>query len=41
MKRGLAPSAGYAELLKEIKGRVRTAQVRAGLGTNLELLALY
>ena len=41
MKSDLTLPAGYAELLKEIKERVRAAQVRAGLAANRELLALY
>ena len=41
MKSDLTSPAGYAELLKEIKERVRAAQVRAGLAANRELLALY
>ena len=36
----LLPS-GYRELLTAIKARVRTAQVRAGLAANRELLSLY
>lgn len=41
MKSDLTLPAGYAELLTEIKERVRAAQVRAGLAANRELLALY
>lgn len=37
----LQSSAGYAALLKEIKERVRTAQVRAALAVNRELILLY
>src|SRR5437879_3628907 len=33
--------AEYAPLLDEIKARVRTARVKAGLAANRELLALY
>jgi hypothetical protein len=32
---------GYAALLKDIKERVRTAQVRAALAVNRELILLY
>ena len=35
------PLAGYEELLKEIKARVRAAQVRAALAVNSELVLLY
>jgi len=34
-------SRGYGQLLADIKGRVRAAQIRAGLAANRELLALY
>jgi len=33
--------AGYAELLEQLKARVRTAQVRAARAANTEVLALY
>lgn len=33
--------SGYAELLSELKERIRTAQVRAGLAVNRELVLLY
>jgi predicted nuclease of restriction endonuclease-like (RecB) superfamily len=33
--------AGYAELLEEIKNRIRTAQIKAVLSVNRELLLLY
>ena len=32
---------GYGELLSAVKARVRTAQIRAGLAANRELLTLY
>src|ERR1035441_7234231 len=32
---------GYHELLKELKGRIRSAQVRAGLAVSQELVLLY
>ncbi len=32
---------GYAEFLSDLKGRIRTAQVRAALGVNRELVLLY
>lgn len=35
-----ALSRGYGQLLADIKGRVRAAQIRAGLAANRELLAL-
>ncbi len=33
--------AGYVELLDEIKGRIRSAQIKAALSVNYELLVLY
>lgn len=46
--RGILPSptnallsTGYAELLDDLKGRVRTAQVRAAVAVNAELIRLY
>ncbi|MBX9625551.1 MAG: hypothetical protein K2X82_17220 [Gemmataceae bacterium] len=36
----LAP-AGYADLLAEVKQRVRAAQVRAAVAVNRELVTLY
>jgi len=41
MTNQLQPPPGYAALLKEIKERVRTAQVRAALAVNRELVLLY
>ena len=41
MPKELQPPPGYAALLKEIKERVRTAQVRASLAVNRELILLY
>lgn len=42
MKQVNPPSpTGYAELLAELKGRIRTAQIRAGLAVNHELVMLY
>lgn len=41
MANQLQPPPGYAALLKEIKERVRTAQVRAALAVNRELVLLY
>jgi hypothetical protein len=39
---GLVPEpAGYAELLEQLKARVRASQVRAARAANSELLALY
>jgi predicted nuclease of restriction endonuclease-like (RecB) superfamily len=39
-KEQIAPS-GYAELLKQLKERIRTAQVKAALAVNAELVCLY
>jgi hypothetical protein len=36
---GLPP--GYAELLEDLKGRVRTAQLKAARAVNRELIQLY
>jgi DUF1016 N-terminal domain len=33
--------SGYHELLQELKGRIHTAQVRAGLAVSRELVLLY
>jgi hypothetical protein len=33
--------SGYLELLQELKGRIHTAQVRAGLAVSRELVLLY
>ncbi len=41
MTKTLQPPPGYAALLKDIKERVRTAQVRAALAVNRELILLY
>ena len=41
MTKQLQALPGYAALLKEIKERVRTAQVRASLAVNRELILLY
>ncbi len=39
---GLLPEpSGYAELLEQLKARVRTSQVRAARAANSELLGLY
>ena len=35
------PLASYAALLNDLKGRIRTAQVKANLAVNRELLGLY
>ena len=32
---------GYAELLEDLKGRVRTAQLKAALSVNREMIQLY
>lgn len=37
----LAIPAGYPELLEELKGHIRQAQVKAALAANRELIALY
>jgi hypothetical protein len=39
--KSLATFAGYDDLLLEIKRRIRTAQVRAALAVNRELILLY
>ena len=41
MEKSLQLPSGYHELLQELKGRIRTAQVRAGLAVNRELVLLY
>src|SRR6266545_842033 len=38
---GAALPQGYAELLEDLKGRVRTAQLKAALAVNRELIQLY
>ena len=37
----LAIPTGYGELLDEIKGRIRSAQIKAALSVNRELIELY
>lgn len=39
-KEQIVPS-GYAELLKQLKEKIRTAQVKAALAVNSELVRLY
>lgn len=41
MNEAIGHPAGYQTLLEEIKARIRTAQVRAGLAVNRELVLLY
>ena len=41
MTKALQSPPGYAALLKDIKERVRTAQMRAALAVNRELILLY
>jgi predicted nuclease of restriction endonuclease-like (RecB) superfamily len=41
VKAATVGAAGYAPLLAELKSRVRTAQVKAALAVNRELIALY
>jgi hypothetical protein len=41
MTQELQAAPGYAALLKEIKERVRSAQLRAALAVNRELILLY
>jgi uncharacterized protein DUF1016 len=36
-----AAPAGYADLLQDLKSRIRSAQVKAALAVNQELIALY
>src|SRR5438094_2414327 len=38
---GNALPPGYAELLEDLKGRVRTAQLKAALSVNREMIRLY
>lgn len=38
---GAVELAGYAELLDDLKSQIRSAQVRAGLAVNRELVTLY
>jgi hypothetical protein len=38
LKKGLQLPSGYHELLQELKRRIRTAQVRAGLAVSRELV---
>jgi len=40
MSQEILPSA-YAELLEELKQRIRTARIRAALSVNRELICLY
>ena len=37
----LSPPDGYSEWLKELKARIRSAQQKAVLAANNEMLALY
>ena len=41
VKRDLQPPTGYQELLSGLKGRIRSAQVRAALSVSRELVLLY
>lgn len=41
MTQPLSPPSGYPELLQELKSRIRSAQVRAALAVNRELVLLY
>ena len=41
MPKSLQLPSGYQELLQELKGRIRTAQVRAAFAVNRELVLLY
>jgi predicted nuclease of restriction endonuclease-like (RecB) superfamily len=41
VEKSLQLPSGYHELLQELKGRIRTAQVRAALAVNRELVLLY
>ena len=41
MEKSLKLPSGYHELLLELKGRIRAAQVRAGLAVSRELVLLY
>ena len=37
----LVPDDGYQELLEELKGRIRSSQIRAAIAINRELILLY
>jgi predicted nuclease of restriction endonuclease-like (RecB) superfamily len=39
--RHLSPPRGYAEFLRDLKERIRSAQIRAALSVNREILSLY
>lgn len=42
VQRSVAPlPAGYADLLEELRARIRTTQIKAALSANRELVALY
>ena len=41
MENSLQLPSGYQELLQELKGRIRNAQVRAAFAVNRELVLLY
>ena len=41
MEKSLQPPSGYPELLQELKGRIRNAQVRAAFAVSRELVLLY
>jgi len=40
-KSSLVPDDGYRELLEDLKGRIRSAQIRAAIAVNQELIFLY
>ena len=41
MKNSLQLPSGYQELLQELKGRIRAAQMQAAFAVNRELILLY
>jgi len=40
-KSSLVPDDGYRELLEELKGRIRSSQIKAAIAINQELILLY
>ena len=40
MEKSLQLPSGYHELLQELKGRIRTAQIQAAFAVNRELILL-
>jgi hypothetical protein len=40
-KSELIPEDGYRELLENLKGRIRSSQIKAAIAVNRELILLY